>query len=235
MPSNTYTLDIPNIGEIKVTKKSGQRSLRIRLTPKGEVLVSVPKLTPKSVVERFIYSKRSWIIENKPHYNLVFYHGQQFKSGLTLGIYDFHPRNRSKLLASRVNVYLNGQYDRNNDKQRDYIEKCILKAMKTKSENVLLPKLAQYAEETGHNFNQAYVKNLQSRWGSCDSHSNIILNIFMLQLPEYLQKYVILHELTHTVHMNHSEDFWRHLAKLLPNPRKYSKELKGYQTRIEPL
>ena len=233
MPSNSYIIEVPNIGVVKVTKKSGQRSLRIRLTPKGDVLVSVPKLTPKVVTERFIYSKRGWIIENRPNYNLNFYHGQKFKSGLILGLYEFQPRNRSKLLADRVNIYINGHYDHNNDKQKEYIEKSIIKAMKTKAENMLLPLLAEIAESTGHSFNQAYVKSLQSRWGSCDSNKNIILNIFMLQLPLYLQKYVIMHELTHTRHMNHSEDFWNHLAKYLPNPKKYSRELKGYQTRIE--
>ena len=56
----------------------------------------------------------------------------------------------------------------------------------------------------------------------------------MLQIPEDLQQYVILHELTHTKHLNHSPTFWAHLESLLPNMRNLRKELKQHQPRIEP-
>lgn len=231
--NSSYELDLPKIGIVKVTKKRGQSSLRIRLSSKGEVLVSVPYLTPKIVVEQFVKSRIIWILNNRPNYDLKFSHGMKLKSGIVLGIYDYQPKNRSKLLADRLNIYINGAFNPDDPKQHNYIEKKIIDAMKKRAENTLLPKLLEIASSTGHEFNQAYVKALQSRWGSCDSSRNITLNIYMLQLPENLQRYVILHELTHTLHMNHSSKFWAHLESLMPDYKQARKTLKSHHTRIE--
>ena len=72
MPS-TYSIEVENVGTIKVTKKRGQRSLRIRLSPKGEVLVSAPWALPKIAIEKYVHDKKDWIVENKPTYDLVFF------------------------------------------------------------------------------------------------------------------------------------------------------------------
>lgn len=231
--SSEYILNLPKVGDIKVSKKRGQRSLRMRINSKGDVLVSVPFLTPKIAVEQFVSNRIIWILKNRPDYNLEFQHGMSFKSGITLGIYDYAPKNRSKFLANRLNIYVYGPYNPADQKQFKYIEKKLLEAMKIKAENELLPKLLKLSEEIDHEFNQAHIKHLQSRWGSCDSHKNIILNSYMLQLPEYLQRYIMLHELTHTKHMNHSNKFWQHMEQLMPEHATARKKLKNYQTRIE--
>ncbi len=233
MPS-TYSIEVENVGTIKVTKKRGQRSLRIRLSPKGEVLVSAPWALPKIAIEKYVHDKKDWIVENKPTYDLVFFNSMKFGQNLELIIHENSVSNRSKLISNSLNVYLRGYFNKYDESQQYFIEKKLLSALKSEAEALLLPRLSVVAEQTGHEFNQAYVKNLKSRWGSCDRHKNIILNIFMLQIPEDLQQYVILHELTHTKHLNHSPTFWAHLESLLPNMRNLRKELKQHQPRIEP-
>ena len=232
--SNTYLLQINDVGTVKVTKKRGQTSLRIRLSAKGEVLVSAPWLFPKVAIEQYISSKKDWIVENLPEYGLEFYDGFKFGQRLDLKIHPNSLKNRSKLVTNTLNVYIDSALDTSDKSQQDYIEKRVINAMKLEAEVQLLPRLNHLAQATGHEFNQGHVKNLKSRWGSCDRQKNIILNVFMLQLPEELQDYVIIHELTHTQHLNHSKEFWEHLTSILTDARRLSRELKVHQPHIEP-
>ena len=73
------------------------------------------------------------------------------------------------------------------------------------------------------------VKRLKSRWGSCDQHTNIILNIFLMQLPWECIDYVLLHELTHTNVLHHGPDFWLAMTQVLPNVTQLRKAMRDYQ------
>ena len=78
------------------------------------------------------------------------------------------------------------------------------------------------------------VRSYKSRWGCCDRRGEITLNCLVTMLPRYLQRYVIIHELCHTVHFNHSQKFWNLVAKFEPNYKLCRKNLKNfnYLTKI---
>ncbi len=61
------------------------------------------------------------------------------------------------------------------------------------------------------------VRNQRSRWGSCSRHGVISLNWRLIQTPAFVSDYIILHELAHLKHMNHSPAFWREVARLCPD------------------
>jgi predicted metal-dependent hydrolase len=71
--------------------------------------------------------------------------------------------------------------------------------------------LALVAEDTGHRYQRVSVRLQRSRWGSCSSRGTISLNAKLLMLPR-MRRYVLVHELCHTLHMNHSPAFWDKLA-----------------------
>ena len=92
---------------------------------------------------------------------------------------------------------------------------------------VKLPQLvARYAKEMDISYEKVFVKAQKTRWGSCSSKGNINLNCLLVDVPSYVRKYVIVHELAHRKEMNHSERFWRVVAEEIPEYQKAAKWLK---------
>jgi len=72
----------------------------------------------------------------------------------------------------------------------------------------LLPRLQALSRETGLRYRRARIAGQQTLWGSCSSRGTISLNYKLLFLPRELARYVLVHELAHTVHADHSPAFW---------------------------
>lgn len=80
---------------------------------------------------------------------------------------------------------------------------------------LLLDRLQELAMHHGFSFRRIAVRNQKTRWGSCSTLNNINLNISLIKLPDHLRDYVILHELVHTIHKNHSKAFWNKLDEVV--------------------
>ena len=86
---------------------------------------------------------------------------------------------------------------------------------------VKLPRLvARYAKEMDVSYEKVFVKSQKTRWGSCSSKGNINLNCLLINVPTYVRKYVIVHELAHRKEMNHSKRFWKVVADEIPEYQK---------------
>jgi predicted metal-dependent hydrolase len=97
----------------------------------------------------------------------------------------------------------------------------------------LFERLKELALQHGFFYRKAAFRNQKTRWGSCSSRNHISLNIHLLTLPTHLQDYVLLHELAHTEHKNHSKAFWTRLDELLSGKaRQYNKELRNYRVGV---
>lgn len=88
------------------------------------------------------------------------------------------------------------------------------------------------ANQHGLRYTGLSIRNQKTRWGSCTHHNKINLNAGLVKLPQRLQDYVLLHELTHTLVKNHQKEFWDTLAKFLPNAKELDKELKRYKLEL---
>ena len=139
------------------------------------------------------------------------------------------PKNTSDFLAKR---FLNSNRKRireklpikNPDEQRarDYQKKILMK----KARNYLPYRLEYYAKLYGYEYSKCRLTHANTRWGSCSSNKTISLNIGLMQVPEPLRDYVIIHELAHLNHMNHSKAFWNEVGLHDKNYRIHEKKLK---------
>ncbi len=100
------------------------------------------------------------------------------------------------------------------------------KWVRHKAKKHLLPWLKEISEETALPFSRSTVRNQRSRWGSCSKQKNISINQKLLFFPEHLVRYIFIHELCHTVHLNHSAAFWALVGQKEPNFKQYKKEIR---------
>ena len=81
----------------------------------------------------------------------------------------------------------------------------------------------------GINVSRVTVRNQKSRWGSCSRKGTISLNWRLIQTPVFVSDYIILHELAHRRHMNHSDKYWQEVARLCPNYLEAEQWLKAHR------
>jgi len=93
----------------------------------------------------------------------------------------------------------------------------------------LLPLMAQeIASEFGFSPNRISIRGQSSRWGSCSKKRNISLNYRMLKFRREIVNYIIIHELCHLRHFDHSKAFWNEVSKYSPNYKLLKKEIKNF-------
>ena len=92
-------------------------------------------------------------------------------------------------------------------------------------------RLQRLAAEHGFSYSAVSLRSSRTRWGSCSNKGNISLSIYLQLLPAHLSDYVMLHELCHTVEMNHQPSFWALMDKVTAGKAKRLRnELKGYKS-----
>ena len=96
-----------------------------------------------------------------------------------------------------------------------------------KAHREIVPWLRQLSFDLDLPFKRPSVRGQKTRWASCSSHKNISLNYKLLFLPKEVVHYVLVHELCHTIHMNHSQAFWQLVDEKMPEFEVYRKILKN--------
>ncbi len=95
----------------------------------------------------------------------------------------------------------------------------------------LAPALVQLASDLNYPVARVAIRCQRTRWGSCSTRGTVSLNCSLVFLRPEVVRYLFVHELAHTKHMNHSANFWRLVEKLEPDCRRLDRELlAGWRT-----
>ncbi|QNI70894.1 M48 family metallopeptidase [Cyanobium sp. NS01] len=112
------------------------------------------------------------------------------------------------------------------DLKREAVIRKLKDWLRMKVREGLFPLAEKLAKKHRLNLGGLLVKSQRTRWASCSAQRNLSLNTKLLFLSPELVRYVVIHELCHTVHMNHGSDFWRLVASHEPNYKTLDKELR---------
>lgn len=103
-----------------------------------------------------------------------------------------------------------------------------LKELAKKASVVLPEKVEKYAAIMGVTYNKITIRRQRTRWGSCSDKGNLNFNCLLMLFPDEVVDYVVVHELSHRKHMNHSADFYAEIESVLPEYRSCQKWLKEH-------
>ena len=114
-----------------------------------------------------------------------------------------------------------------------WLRKVIEEALRRNAKVVLPAQLHALSAKHALPYRSVKINSSRGRWGSCSTSKNINLSCFLLLLPRHLMEYVMLHELCHTLEMNHGEKFWQLLNQLTDGKAlELRDELKDYRTEL---
>ena len=210
--------------------RSKRKTLSLTINENAELIIRAPKRLSIEKIQDFINEKENWInrkkrlIENQikdvtSNHNKLLYLGNLFPINLE--------QNASKEL------FFTGEEFIANSIEPDSLSLSIKKWYKNKFKEIALPRVAYFANKHNLMVNQVRIKNQKTMWGSCSSKNNINLNYLLLMAPMGVIDYVIVHELVHTIHRNHSTDFWDSVELIMPEFQEHKRWLKknGYKLR----
>lgn len=112
-----------------------------------------------------------------------------------------------------------------------FTEEEIEKMLKL-AKQVIPAKVAYYARLMGVTYGRITIRKQKTRWGSCSLEGNLNFNCLLMMVPPEVLDYVVVHELSHRLEMNHSSRFWSQVENVIPNYRKPRKWLKEYGSRL---
>lgn len=220
---------------VTIYKRRSSRHLRLTIAASGEVRVSIPVWTPYRVGLEFARSRQGWIEEQRrARHNALLQDGQVIGKAHRLR---FQPAAVSAV-GSRVRAgevvitHPTGQAT-DDPAVQAAARKAGVRALRRQAETLLPQRLRQLAEQHYFTYRSVTIKQLKGRWGSCDQHGNIVLNLYLMQLPWECIDYVLLHELTHTQVLRHGPDFWQAMERVLPEVKRLRKAVRDHQPLLQ--
>lgn len=109
-------------------------------------------------------------------------------------------------------------------KRLENLEKRYRSAARTMFEQ----RCAYYRQYTGGRYTSVTIRDQKTRWGSCSSRGTLSFNYRLIFAPPAVLDYVVVHELCHLTHMNHSKEFWNLVGTVMPDYKTHRKWLKEH-------
>ena len=216
-------------GTVTVRRSAKASHIRIRVAPDGKLRASLPLYAPLFLVKRMLKNSRPQLRALlSEHHGTTAYH-----NGMTIG--------KSHTLIVRVKPGTSPAVTRHGQQiiavipSEEAVEEnsiirlirdTVIDALRLEAKSHLPKRLAFLAGQYGFSYTKVRFSHAGSRWGSCSSNGTISLNIALMKLPFELIDYVLIHELSHTVEMNHSDAFWRLVATADPLYKQHRRLLK---------
>ena len=219
-------------GTITIRTSPGASKIAVRLAPNGSLRVSAPRFTPKFAITSLINRSRSDIRALLNEQQTLYTHDQQIGKSHSLVIHTVPGPSSVTASGTSIIVRAPEKQQLESPALQQNIRAHIIKALRKEAKSYLPRRLSYIARE--HEFTYASTKltHASSRWGSCSSSGTISLNISLMTLPFELIDYVLVHELCHTSHMNHSTEFWSLVQQYDPEYKQHRRELKQHTPHI---
>jgi len=212
-------------------KFSDRKTLGITVDSEMKVIINSPENTCKELIKKKVKKKAPWILKQQSYF------------------LSFHPRTtKRKYVSGETHLYMGRQYrlkltqsDINEVKhkgrfievfavKKENAEALMLEWYKTKAKikfNQIAEPLIEQFKKYNVEPKDLYIQNMSKRWGSCTPKGKIILNPELMKAPKACIEYVIIHELCHLIHHDHTQKFIDLQTKEMPDWKRWKDKLEN--------
>jgi predicted metal-dependent hydrolase len=203
------------------------RHVRMRVKPFVGLEVVIPKNFPRKQIPRILQQHEDWIIQQLNKHAHTFKNAAlptDLQLALTGESFTIQYQSLSDTtLPSRLQQHAQ-HLNITHYQEQDAID-LLRQWLRAQAKQLLPPLLQTLSEEYGFSYRKVSIRSQKSRWGSCSSRGTISLNDQLMFMPPDTVRYLMIHELCHTRHMNHSARFWQLVASCCADYRQQEMRL----------
>jgi predicted metal-dependent hydrolase len=212
-------------------KFSNRKTLGITVNPEMQVVINSPENTCEELIKKKVKKKASWIIKQQSYF--LSFHPRITKRKYVSGETHLYMGRQYclKLTESKINeVKYKGRFIEIYTQKKENAEALMIEWYKTKAKI----KFTEIAEPLIEQFKKydvepkgVYIQSMTKRWGSCTPKGKIILNPELMKAPKACIEYVIIHELCHLIHHDHTQKFIDLQTKEMPDWKRWKDKLEN--------
>ncbi len=231
---NTTQLILLDENEFQLTivrSKKRRRTVALSMKAPAEIIIRAPHRTTMTFIENFIRDRSHWILAkfaefkqrqmNTSHYEFV--DGEQFyflgQSYVLRIIANKKIKFRGELTNTNLLIYIR------DDLAKEQMIKYLTKWYQEKAKQIIFERLIYWQQQLNISFNRFFLSRAKTNWGSCNAKNDIRINWRLIMMPTEIIDYVIVHELCHVIHKNHSKRFWNLVHAAMPDFQQRRNEL----------
>jgi len=233
--------------QVNLVRSNKRKTLGLQVK-KGEVVVRAPFYLDESTIAHFVQSKLPWVKKKLAQHELLVEQQAKYKIAHN-GILLFLGEEKRLLVSfgDKANLRVDDQILSctlpqsslsNTDNPTDHsitqakLNRLVNNFYKAQANLLLTEKVNEWQRTIGSYAQELVIRKYKSRWGSCSAQGKISLNYLLMACPEFVIDYVVVHELCHLTHLNHSASFWTKVSNHFPRYQQAKAWLRFNQHKI---
>jgi len=221
--------------EFEIERKARMKNTYIQVTADG-VLVKTNKSTGMAEIDGFVEKKSVWIVKHLENLKAkkiekkivtgsrIYYWGKSYY----IQIQENPKLKNAQLKFTHSKFMIEAQKGVSQEELAGVIDMFYkLQAIKK-----VTPLVEQWSKQMSLTPSHLGYRKAKTRWGSCSSRNRISFNYYLLKLPMSCIEYVVVHELAHIAHKNHSKDFWKLVKQHLDDYKVKEQKIRGFEKMI---
>lgn len=230
--------EVLRFGESKIPYKLREsnraKNLNIKISPGVGLEVIIPVNFPHKKIDPLLKSKGKWIVQKLAQLSPLKQSTPCTKDRETLSLLGkayrlvtvYQQGSPSvEALGDKIIIMLPREHQ---DKKLKILEIWL----RHQAREIISKRLEEARVKLNINYNQVFIKDQKTRWGSCSSQGNLNFNYRLVMAPLPVIDYVVVHELAHLIEMNHSKKFWSLVEQICPDYKIYRQWLREHGSKL---
>ena len=202
----------PALGPIEIERVARARNIRISVR-NGRVRVAYPWFSSRERALQFLEAKLDWALATlekqraTAEQRLIRPPFRTRHHELVVLCDPNCTQSSARITSDKVTVRHHPDSDISDNNIQQIINKGITEALRREAKEYIPQRVEEIARRIGLEYRSVSVRATRSKWGSCSSRNDLSMSVYLMLLPDHLIDFIIIHELCHTVHRNHSAAF----------------------------